>query len=228
MMKIKICIFDLDGTLINSLYDLADSMNFALKKNNLPVHEREKYRKMVGSGISVLADRAISPTEKADPEIKEKVLADYNIHYKEHCMDLTRPYDGIEETLSNLEEKGISFAVLSNKPDSFSKLIVKTLLPNNNFSAVWGKKDEFPRKPDPTAVLAMIDELGFTAKDCLYIGDSDIDMITAKNAGFIKCGVSWGFRSIDELKNSGADFIAETPNDIIKLIGELNETDPKN
>lgn len=217
-MKTKLCIFDLDGTLLNSLYDLADAMNYALQKNHLQTHEREKYKKMVGSGISVLADRAMVVPAGTVPALKEKVLADYHQYYQEHCMDLTRPYDGIEELLSKLSEFKIQYAVLSNKPDVFTKKMVRTLLPKNHFAAIWGKKEEFPRKPDPTAVLTMIKELKFDTKDCLYIGDSDIDMQTAHNAHLRSCGVSWGFRSIEELTSAGADYIIKSPEDILKLL----------
>lgn len=217
-MKTKLCIFDLDGTLINSLYDLADAMNYSLAKHGLPTHAREKYRKMVGSGISVLADRAMTVPEGTDENLKKSVLAVYNERYKEHCMDLTRPYKGIPKLLKKLEELNIKFAVLSNKPDNFTNIMVNTLFPDNHFSAIWGKKEDFPRKPDPKAVFAILESLGEVPQDCLYIGDSDIDIYTAQNAGITACGVSWGFRSTEELKTAGAEHIADTPEDILKYL----------
>ena len=136
---IKLCIFDLDGTLIDSLYDLADAMNFALEKNGLPTHEREKYRFMVGSGISVLADRAMVVPSGTCAELKESVLADFSSYYRTHCTELTRPYDGIVQLLRELEARNVAAAVLSNKPDEFAGEIVEQLFPDYSFAAVWGK-----------------------------------------------------------------------------------------
>lgn len=214
----KLCIFDLDGTLINSLFDLADAMNYALERNGFPTHEREKYRFMVGSGISVLADRAMVVPEGTDDDRKAAVLADFNEYYTAHSLDLTRPYEGIAELLGELREKGISCAVLSNKPDAFVGRIIEALFGGFPFAAVWGKREDFPRKPDPASVRAMISSLGVTEDDCLYIGDSNIDMQTAKNAGITAVGVSWGFRPVSELRESGADFIADRPADILNCL----------
>lgn len=217
-MKTKLCIFDLDGTLINSLYDLADAMNYALKKNRLPTHDREKYRFMVGNGISVLADRAMVVPEGTDSQLKQQILADFNSYYNAHNTDLTVSYEGIPELLTQLDGLGIQYAVLSNKPDEFAPKIVKAVFPLHQFVCVWGKRDCFPRKPDPTSVLALINESGFTPEDCLYIGDSDVDIKTAKNAGLRNIGVSWGFRPVSELQDAGADFIANTPSEIINRL----------
>ena len=212
---IKLCIFDLDGTLIDSLDDLADAMNFALEKNGLPTHEREKYRFMVGSGISVLADRAMVVPSGTCAELKESVLADFSSYYRTHCTELTRPYDGIVQLLRELEARNVAAAVLSNKPDEFAGEIVEQLFPDYSFAAVWGKQDRFPRKPDPASVNAMLSMLGLQKDECLYIGDSDVDMLTAANAGLRKIGVSWGFRPVSELEQAGADSIAYSPSDIL-------------
>lgn len=211
----KLCIFDLDGTLINSLYDLADAMNYALHKNGFPVHEREQYRFMVGSGISVLADRAMVVPQGTDSQKKEQILADFNSYYNVHFVDFTRPYDGITELLNRLDEQNIGYAVLSNKPDNFTNAIIAKLFPKRQFSAIWGKRDDFPRKPDPASVQALIHEVGVTPEECLYIGDSDIDMQTAANASLRSVGVSWGFRPVSELIAAGAGFIANVPSDIL-------------
>ena len=215
-MNTKLCIFDLDGTLINSLYDLADAMNYALQKYGFPVHDREKYRFMVGSGISVLADRAMAVP--AEIEKKEAVLANFNDYYQVHNTDNTVPYEGITELLDNLDNKGVLYSVLSNKPDKFTKQIINKLFPDRKFAAVIGKRDEFPRKPDPASVNNLISDLGFNSRDCLYIGDSNIDMHTAKNASLRSVGVSWGFRPISELLESGAQHIAEKPADILNYL----------
>ncbi len=215
----KLCIFDLDGTLINSLYDLADAMNYALKQHGFQEHEPEKYRFMVGSGISTLADRAmVIPQGLAGPEKKLEILADFNIYYNEHCLDKTRPYDHIPELLDTLDKQNILYAVMSNKPDNFSNMIVRALFPENSFAAVWGKRDGYERKPAPEAVWALMDELDVKREDCLYIGDSDVDVYTAQNAGLRFCGVSWGFRPKEELFSAGATYIADTPSDILKVL----------
>ena len=220
---IKLCIFDLDGTLINSIYDLADSMNYALKKYGFHTHETEKYKKIVGSGISVLADRAmVIPVGSADPDMKKALLADYNEYYNIHCMDKTRPYEHIKDLHDELDKRNIMYSVMSNKPDIFSKKIVETLFPENKFASIWGKRDGFERKPSPQSVWALIDELNVKRDECLYIGDSDVDAQTAQNAGLKFCGVEWGFRSIEELQNAGAELIVKTPLDILTVI--QNET----
>lgn len=215
----KICVFDLDGTLINSLYDLADAMNHALVKNGFEPHETEKYRFMVGNGISTLADRAmVIPKGMATDEQKKQVLADFNEYYTIHNLDKTRPYDGIIELLAKLDELSVKYAVLSNKPDKFTKLIAAKLFPNNTFAAAWGQQSGFERKPSPDALLAMLSELGFNKDDCLYIGDSNVDVETAKNAEIDFCGVSWGFRPESELYDAGATFIAQNAKDILSRL----------
>lgn len=214
----KLCIFDLDGTLIDSLYDLADAMNYALRNNGFPTHERDKYRYMVGNGISILADRAMVVPEGTDSEQKNIILADFNSYYNVHFVDFTRPYDGIPELLDKLDEMNILYAVLSNKPDNFTNAIISKLFPERKFAAVWGKRDDFPRKPDPCSVNALIREVGVKPEECLYIGDSNVDMQTAANAFLRNVGVSWGFRPVHELIASGANFIANVPADILKQL----------
>lgn len=217
-MMTKLCIFDLDGTLINSLYDLADAMNYALKTHGLPVHEREKYRFMVGSGISVLADRAMVVPQGTDEALKADVLKAFNEYYAEHFTDLTRPYDGIPELLDSLDAAGVRYAILSNKPDAFVGEIVKKLFPSRSFSCIMGKRDDLPRKPDPTSVHVLISEVGVSPESCLYIGDSDVDILTARNACLRNVGVSWGFRPVSELVGAGADNIADLPADILRFL----------
>ncbi len=217
-MSTRLCIFDLDGTLIDSLYDLADAMNYALERHGLPVHDREKYRFMVGSGISVLADRAMVVPAGTDPVLKQSVLDDFNSCYSLHATDLTLPYPGITDLLDELDRLGTGYAILSNKPDQFTLHIVKTLFPERSFQYIMGKRDSFPRKPDPASALHILGELGISPEECLYIGDSNIDMQTARNAGLESIGVSWGFRPVSELIGAGADHIADTPQDILKFL----------
>ncbi len=215
----KLCVFDLDGTLVNSLSDLADAMNHALIKNGFEPHEREEYRSMVGSGVSILADRAVNaPNKAAAPEQKESVLSDFNKYYSEHNLDKTAPYDGIPELLTSLDGLSVKYAVISNKPDVFTKVIIRKLFPAHTFAAAWGKSDRFERKPCPDMLFAMTAGLGIDISECLYIGDSDIDVFTAKNAGMDFCGVSWGFRLESELLNAGAKYIAHKPEDILSML----------
>lgn len=212
----KLCIFDLDGTLVNSLYDLADAMNYALVKNGFEPHDREKYRFMVGNGISSLADRAmVIPKGMATDEQKKQVLADFNEYYDIHCMDKTVPYDGIKDVLDELDKRNIKYAVMSNKPDEFAKIIVEKLFPENKFATIWGKRENYERKPSPQAVFALIKEVGVDKSECLYIGDSNVDVFTAQNAGLKCCAVSWGFRPKKELSDAGAEFIADKPSEIL-------------
>lgn len=212
----ELCIFDLDGTLVNSLYDLADAMNYALVKNGFEPHDREKYRFMIGNGISSLADRSMVISKGlATDEQKRQVLADFQKYYDAHCMDSTVPYDGIKKMLDELDKRNIIYAVMSNKPDEFAKIIVEKLFPENHFVSIWGKRDGYERKPSPQSVLALIDEIGIDKNLCLYIGDSNVDAFTAQNAGLKFCGVSWGFRPKSELIEAGATFIADSPNDIL-------------
>ncbi len=213
----KLCIFDLDGTLVNSLRDLADAMNYALRQHGFASHETEKYRMMVGSGISVLADRAMGTPVPAD-DVKQAVLRDFSGYYNSHCLDATRPYDGIVEMLEKLTADGIRFAVNSNKPDAFSGYIVRSLFPDLPFAAVVGKRDDLERKPAPDGIFEILRQTGLRTSDCIYIGDSDVDVYTAKNAGVAFCGVKWGFRSSQELQQAGADRIAETPQALLSYI----------
>lgn len=214
---IKLCIFDLDGTLINSLCDLAAAMNYALEHNGFQTYESEKYRLMVGSGLSVLADRAMN-LKLPNEDKKQAVLSDFSEYYQSHCIDLTKPYKGISELLDKLEQNGILYAVNSNKPDSFANRIVKELFPDKSFSLVVGKRENFERKPSPDGVFEILKETGISPDNCIYVGDSNVDVYTAANAGIKFCGVSWGFRNVEELTEAGAEYIAQIPEDIFSYI----------
>lgn len=216
---IKGVLFDLDGTLVNSLYDLADSVNYALERFGYPVHETEKYKYFVGDGMPKLIERALPENARNDENIKT-VLNCFMAYYREHYLDKTVAYDGIADTVTALLNKGIKAVVISNKADEMAK-IVTTKLFGDMFSAVYGKREGYPAKPDPTLTLEVIGDLGLKPKECAFIGDSGMDMAVAKNAGTLAIGVLWGFRKEDELISNGADFIASTPADIIKIIEEL-------
>ena len=209
-------IFDLDGTLVNSLYDLADSMNAVLEKHGFDVFETDKYRYFVGNGTLKLVERTIPESERT----QEKIAAyhqEFSEEYNKRCTDKTKPYDGIKELLAALKEKGCKIAVASNKPDGFAKHIVDSVFEKDTFDIISGKKDGVPTKPAPDIVYSIIDELGVEKSGTVMVGDSNVDVETAHNAG-IKCiGCVWGFRGREELETAGADFIADKPRDIEKF-----------
>lgn len=216
---IKACIFDLDGTLVNSLYDLADSTNYALKQFGFPIHETEKYKYFVGDGMPKLIERTL-PENARTEETKKAVLDCFMAYYREHYLDKTAVYDGITDVVNQLINNGVKVAVMSNKADEMAKIVTNKLF-GDIFSAVYGKRVGYPAKPDPTLTLELMSELGVSPCECAFIGDSGMDMAVAKNAGAFAIGVLWGFRKEEELLSNGADFIAKTPDDIIKIIEEL-------
>lgn len=211
----KLYVFDLDGTLINSLEDLADSTNYALKKNGFSTYETQKYKYFVGDGVPMLIKRALG--ERYAEKAQEAVHADFNEFYNEHYADKTRPYKGCEVLLKAIEKQGAKCAVLSNKPDNFVKIIVKKIYPDFNFAWVQGKMEGVPKKPDPSSLLFILRSLGVKKENTLYIGDSNVDVFTGKNAGITTCGVTWGFRGRGELEAAGADYVVDSPEEILKL-----------
>ncbi len=213
----KLCVFDLDGTLIDSLEDLAVSMNVALTRYGLPVHPVDDYRLFVGSGVKNLILRAAAP-HPCPEELLAGLREAFDLHYNAHCFDHTRPYPGCMELLGALKEQGVQAAILSNKPDRFVGEIARRLFPEIPFSVVWGNRPEYPIKPDPASLLETIRLSGARPEDCLYIGDSDVDVFTAKNAGVKSCGACWGFRGEEELRSAGVDVLLTHPLDLIRQL----------
>lgn len=212
----KVAIFDLDGTLLNTLDDLANACNYALNKFSFPTHEVEKYKTFIGNGIYKLVERAV-PDNKKDKETVGKVLEVFSDYYNEHMMDMTKPYDGIINLLDELRMKGIKLAVVSNKKHEFTMEIVKKYF-GNRFDIVFGHRDNYKEKPDPSSVLEVIDKFNILKSECIYIGDSNVDIMTAKNAR-VKCiGVSWGFRGKEELANEGANYLADNTTELKNII----------
>lgn len=212
----KLCVFDLDGTLINSLGDLADSTNYALKKHGFEEKPLENFTHYVGDGVPMLIKRALD--KNCSEEAANAVLTDFNEFYSKHYANKTKAYNGIMELLKALCEKKIKIAVLSNKPDNFVKIIVKTLFPSINFASVQGKIEGLPKKPDPSALNTIIENLKADKNEVLYIGDSNVDIFTGHNAGVKACGAVWGFRGREELEKAGADYLADIPLDILKVV----------
>ena len=213
----KLVIFDLDGTLLNTIYDLAESTNWALERNGFPIHEVSEFNYFVGNGINKLFERAL-PEDKRNDENIAIIRHDFLAHYDKHNMDKSRPYPGITELLAKLQESGIKLAVASNKYQAATTKLVAHFFPGINFSAVLGQREGINVKPDPTIVFDISKESGVDKVNTLYVGDSDVDMQTAINAGVKACGVTWGFRPRKELEKFNPDFIAERAEDILGYI----------
>ncbi len=215
-MQYKAVIFDLDGTLLNTLDDIADSMNFALSSKSLPVHDTDKYKYFVGNGVAELARRAV-PSD-VSPELTGEVLSAYTDRYAAHSADRTRPYPGVTELLRELGARGLRLAVLSNKPHTSTLAVVAQYFNNIEFAAVLGARDGVPVKPDPAGALELAELLGAAPADILYLGDTSVDMQTAAGAGMTPVGALWGFRTREELEEGGAALIAVSPGDFLKLL----------
>ncbi len=209
----KAAVFDLDGTLADTLRDLAEATNAALRENGLPPHPVEAYRQMVGNGLQKLAERAAGPD--ASPETWERVRQAFLRIYDRDCLIYTRPYAGMPETLAMLQERGTALLVVTNKPDAQAHTIVEALFGRRLFAGVYGNREGRKTKPDPALTLAALESVGVSPSDALFIGDSNVDVHTAKNAG-MKCGGAvWGFRGEDELREAGADFLLHKPAEIL-------------
>ena len=218
---IKCIAFDLDGTLVNSLEDLADASNHTLKDLGFPVHDVNEYRYFVGSGVSKLFERALPEGHKDEATVAEarKIFEEYYSHC--YC-NRTIPYELVAELLDELKDAHYRLAVVTNKPDAFAKNILKTLFPCIEFDFVKGASDELPKKPDPFLLKQCMEELHMKPEDCIYCGDSDVDVAFAHNAGIPAAGAAWGFRGMDELEAAGADYIINYPNELLTLLDILN------
>ena len=217
MTRQKCVLFDLDGTLVDSLVDLADSMNRVLNRQGLASHPTQAYRYFVGDGIIKLAQRAL-PAEARQEEIIEDCARKMRQEYALHWADTTRPYPGIAELLDTLAGRGIQMAILSNKPDALTQEVVRTLLPQWDFAAVAGAKETFPRKPDPAGALRIASLLQREPADFLYLGDTNTDMQTARAARMFAIGALWGFRTAEELKEHGAQALISVPSELCPLL----------
>lgn len=216
---IKLAIFDLDGTLVNSIYDLADATNKALSEAGFPVHETKEYYRFVGNGARKLCERVLPPEHRTDRQIDALQLA-FSKYYEQLCFNKTKPYPGISKLLSDLHREGIRSAVASNKPDSFSCRIVSHFF-GDSFDLVVGKRDGIPTKPDPAVIRLIMSELEAAESETVMIGDSNVDVLTAKNSGILSIGCDWGFRGEDELRAAGCTSIAYEPQDILRLIRRM-------
>lgn len=216
----KTCIFDLDGTLTDTLESITYSVNLTLRRMGLGGVTKEQCRMFVGSGARVLMERALRACGDATLSRIEEAMEIYKEVFALNCTYHVKPYDGIPEMLEELKKAGISLSVLSNKPDGQTVDVVRTFFGETLFDFVQGQKEGIPRKPDPAGVFAIMEKNGADPRECLYIGDSDVDMHTGKNAGVRTIGVSWGFRSREVLEESGADAVIESPGMLVKIAKE--------
>ena len=210
-------IFDLDGTLLNTLDDLANSMNYVLRKHGFPVHAVERYRYFVGNGMEKLVRRALPP-ESQDEKMVELCLFEMEREYSERWHDATSPYGGINELIDRLDSMGIKISVLSNKPDYLTKMTTDKYFGITRFSFVIGARIGVPKKPDPFSALEISRLSKIPPSDYLYLGDSGVDMKTANAAGMYAVGATWGFREIDELLENGGKALINSPLELVKLI----------
>ena len=218
-MRFKGIIFDLDGTLVNSLEDISDAMNTVLENLNYPTHTYEVYQYFIGSGLRNLVTKALPASNNTEVEI-ESSFQSMIAAYREICTLKTKPYDGIVELLEILVSRNIKLAIFSNKADEFTKKIAAEIFPNY-FSCAVGLSLESLKKPNPFEAMAISKNWDLKPEEILFVGDSDIDMQTAINAKMFPVGVSWGYRTKEELIASGAKMVLKTPCDLLSLVEDF-------
>jgi phosphoglycolate phosphatase len=216
-MPFRAAIFDLDGTLLDTLDDIANAANTVLAPRGFPTHPNASYRTFIGDGVIKLMLRALPQAHQDDATVQASVGA-YVREYGRTWNALTKPYPGVPEMLDALAVRGLKLAVLSNKPDHFTQQCVDELLAKWAFHAVLGASDQFPRKPDPASAIEIARRLGVPPAECLYVGDSGTDMQTAHAAGMCAVGALWGFRSREELLQDGAQHLLTKPGDLLHLL----------
>lgn len=217
---IKLIIFDLDGTLLDTIDDLAAACDAVLCARGLPRHTREGYRRMVGNGIRRLVERSL-PENMRDEETVESVRRQFVDYYIDHIDLYTRPYDGIAEAVEALAARDIKLAVVSNKFQAGTEKLVSRFFPDVEFTAVCGQREGIPLKPDPQVDLEIMRTSGVEPSQTLHVGDSSVDIATAKAAGIWSAGVTWGFRPREELVESGADYIIDRPEQLLEILDTL-------
>lgn len=215
---IRLAIFDLDGTLVNTIADLGNSVSYALAKLGLPERTMEEYARFVGNGTLKLVQRSVPDEFKGDEKVVASAHDIFKKHYAGHFCDTSRVYDGMLNALDGLKSRGIKLCVLTNKPDEFAVKITDRLFPKGMFSYVRGAREGVPKKPDPTAELEIMRIMGEEPVGAVHIGDSDVDVFTAHNAGIGCIGCSWGFRSRESLVKAGADAIADKPIELTEIL----------
>ena len=217
----KLVIFDLDGTLLNTIEDLGNAANYALSQNGYPTHSVASYPFFVGNGVRNLIRKAL-PDDMRTDSIIESLLKDFKEYYNEHNTDCTKPYDGIEELLRNLQDNGVKIAVASNKYQQATEKIIAHYFGDIDFVAVYGQREGVNVKPDPSVVFSILSDAKVPKSEVLYVGDSGVDMETARRACVDSVGVTWGFRSEKELNEYHADMIVNKASDIFDIVMKEN------
>lgn len=210
----KLVIFDLDGTLLNTIDDLGNACNYALRQAGMTEHSLASYNYMVGNGVRKLMERA---APDVNGEELEALLADFRVYYDEHCTDCTKPYPGIMELLMDLRQQNIDIAVASNKYQAAVDKIIGHFFPEIDFAVVRGEQPGCPRKPDPSIIFAVLGEVPTPKSEVMMVGDSAVDIETARRACVYSVGVTWGFRPVSELRTAYADNIVTDPGEIFDL-----------
>ena len=214
----KLAIFDLDGTLLNTIKDLGEAVNFALDRNGFHTHSVASYPYFVGNGVKRLIERALPEDARKKSSVVNTMLKDFKQYYNEHNTDRTKPYDGIPEMLQELLDSGVQLAVASNKYQQATLKIINHFFPDIPWVAIQGQQEGVPVKPDPSIIFMILSQAKIAKQDTIYIGDSGIDMETARRACIDSIGVTWGFRPVKELKEYHANAIINRPQDIIPII----------
>ena len=213
----KYVIFDLDGTLLNTLEDLADAANWVCAQHGWPAHGVEEYKYFVGNGAPKLLERVVPEGVPVTDGLRQVLLEEFGRRYGAHKSDKTTPYPGMPEAVRRLREAGLTLAVLSNKPHEAARPVVERYYPGL-FHQVQGALPGVPVKPDPTLLRRLMEEMGASQPDTLFVGDSNVDVRTAKHGGLTSCGVLWGFRTRRELEAEGAAYVVETAQALVELI----------
>ena len=215
-MNCSAVFFDLDGTLLDTLEDLADAGNEVLQRQGYPPHAVEKYNYFVGDGLQKLIDR-ILPEGATEGELEESVALFKSI-YGQNWHRKTKPYDGIPSLLDQLQDAQIRLAILSNKPHDFTQMCVQHYFPDTSFEIVLGQRSGIPKKPDPAGAVELAKKINLEPEHCVFVGDTGGDMQTGKRAGMQTIGVLWGFRNANELRMNGADLLVSTPAELARIL----------